>query len=240
MLLFYIRHGHPTYTPDRLTPLGKRQAEAVSRRLALYGLDKIYSSTSTRAYETALPTSEILEGLPIEQLHWCNESLAYKDFSVPTEDGRVWSWSDPKVRMDFNRPDVRALGMNWYEHPCFAENRDRYKNGIDRISKELDAFLASHGYVHDRENCCYESVAPNDDRIALFAHEGFGMAFLSLLLDIPLPLYSAHFEISFTGVTVIEFPNEKGLQIPRILQHSNDSHLYRDGLPTNFQNRIRF
>jgi broad specificity phosphatase PhoE len=52
MLFFYVRHGDPTYNPDELTPLGHRQAEAVAKRLSLYGIDKIYSSTSNRAYLT--------------------------------------------------------------------------------------------------------------------------------------------------------------------------------------------
>ena len=43
MLLFYIRHGDPTYTPDALTPLGERQAEALAKRLSLYGLNRIYT-----------------------------------------------------------------------------------------------------------------------------------------------------------------------------------------------------
>jgi hypothetical protein len=30
MLLFYVRHGAPTYDPDCLTPLGERQAESVA------------------------------------------------------------------------------------------------------------------------------------------------------------------------------------------------------------------
>ena len=34
MLLYVIRHGDPTYSPDALTPLGHRQAEAVEKRLA--------------------------------------------------------------------------------------------------------------------------------------------------------------------------------------------------------------
>ena len=32
MLFFYIRHGDPIYSPDSLTPLGRRQAEALGRR----------------------------------------------------------------------------------------------------------------------------------------------------------------------------------------------------------------
>ena len=41
MLLFFVRHGDPIYVPDSLTPLGRRQAEAVAKRLARYGLDQI-------------------------------------------------------------------------------------------------------------------------------------------------------------------------------------------------------
>ena len=41
MLLFYVRHGDPIYDPDMLTPLGKRQAESVAKRLAMYGIDEI-------------------------------------------------------------------------------------------------------------------------------------------------------------------------------------------------------
>lgn len=35
MLFFYIRHGDPIYNPDSLTPLGRRQAEALGKRLAV-------------------------------------------------------------------------------------------------------------------------------------------------------------------------------------------------------------
>ena len=41
MLLYIIRHGDPCYNPDSLTEKGKRQAEALARRLAVNGLDKI-------------------------------------------------------------------------------------------------------------------------------------------------------------------------------------------------------
>ena len=47
MLLFYVRHGDPIYSPDSLTPLGERQAEAIAKRLSLYGIDDIYTSVQT-------------------------------------------------------------------------------------------------------------------------------------------------------------------------------------------------
>lgn len=35
MIFYYVRHGDPTYKPNELTPLGRRQADAVAKRLAL-------------------------------------------------------------------------------------------------------------------------------------------------------------------------------------------------------------
>ena len=67
MILFYIRHGDPIYHPDMLTPLGEQQAAAVARRLALFGIDEVYSSTSNRAMQTAKHTCELL-GLPMQTL----------------------------------------------------------------------------------------------------------------------------------------------------------------------------
>ena len=49
MLFFYIRHGDPIYNPDMLTPLGQEQAHAVAKRLALFGIDRVFASSSNRA-----------------------------------------------------------------------------------------------------------------------------------------------------------------------------------------------
>ena len=48
----------------------------------------------------------------------------------------------------------------------------------------------------------------NNDRVALFAHQGFGLAFLSCLLDIPYPQMSTDFDMSHTGVTAIHFKGD--------------------------------
>ena len=87
MLFFLIRHGDPIYNPDSLTPLGHRQAEAVAKRLALYGVDRVYSSTSNRAHQTSLPTCEILKKEP-ELLEWCREGHAWQELSVEYAPGK--------------------------------------------------------------------------------------------------------------------------------------------------------
>lgn len=67
MILYYIRHADPIYDPDSLTPLGIRQAEALAKRLALYGVEfvekggyavpKILTlSSDSHIYREGLPT----------------------------------------------------------------------------------------------------------------------------------------------------------------------------------------
>ena len=237
MLLYYVRHGDPIYNPDQLTPLGQRQAEAIGKRLAVHGIDKIYSSTSTRAYQTALPLAEMLKK-DITQMAFCHESLAWKDLSIPLEDGRTtWAFCHPETARLFASPEVCKLSENWYDHPAFADYS--FKKGIQRIQNEADAFLENLGYRHIREKNLYQAIRPNEDRVALFAHEGFGLAFLSCVLDIPYPLFCTHFAMSHTGMTVIEFKEQDGFAIARALTVASDGHLYREGLHTNYQNRIR-
>ena len=83
-------------------------------------------------------------------------------------------------------------------------------------------------------------VKSNDERIALFAHQGFGLAFLSVILDIPYPMFVNHFDMCHTGMTVIEFKEENGYAIPKVLTLSSDSHLYREGIPTKYHNELYF
>ncbi|MGN1048765.1 MAG: histidine phosphatase family protein [Eubacteriales bacterium] len=236
MLLFYIRHGKPTYDPDELTPLGKRQAEAVAKRLSCYGIDKVYSSTSNRALQTSIPTCEILGKEP-EMLDFSNEKYAWQEFTVVRDDGkREWGYANADMRRIFLSDDMYRLGNRWYEHPVFEGTG--FKEGAERIARETDEFLASLGYVHNREGRFYTVSEPKYDRVALFAHEGFGQAFFSALLDIPYPIYSTHFTMSHSGMSVVEFEERGGFVVPRVLELSCDAHLYAERLPTKYNDKI--
>ena len=236
MLLFYVRHGDPIYNPNMLTPLGERQAEAVAKRLALYGIDKIYASPSNRAMQTAKPTSELLK-LDINEADFADEAHVWRDLTCERDGGKMtWLFQHPKMRKLLVSNEVRSLGDEWYKHPELA----KYEQGIKKVYDNTDAFLSSLGYEHERYTGTYKVREHNDMRIALFAHQGFGLAFLSALLDIPYPAFSTHFDMSFTGMTVIEFSNEGGVSIPTVLTLANDSHLYREGMPTKYQNKLYF
>ena len=236
MFLYYIRHGDPIYNPDSLTPLGLRQAEALGRRLALSGIDEIYASSSERAKLTAKPLSEILK-LEIKELDWANEKYAAPEFYTTKEDETrgTWCFWDKETREVFMSEEVRKLGREWYRHPFFKN--DRYADGMKRIQREADAFFESLGYKHDLKNNCYEVIEPTNKKIALFAHQGFGMAFLSCVLDIPYPYFATKFDITTTGVTVIDFGNSKGSVIPTVLTHSDMSHIYNENLPMKYNSK---
>ncbi|MBR0278071.1 MAG: histidine phosphatase family protein [Clostridia bacterium] len=237
MLLFYIRHGDPIYNPDSLTPLGERQAEAVAKRLALYGIDEIYSSTAIRAQLTAKPTSEILKK-DVKLLDFCNEIYVWNEFAVDDGDGMDWIFNKPFYKKLFASNEITELGDKWYEHDAVKDYG--FEAAINRVNTGLDGFVSEQGYVHNRAERIYQAVSPSDKRVALFAHQGFFISFLSGLLDIPYPIVANHFNICTTGMTVIEFKNEKGISIPKVLTASNDSHLYREGLPTNYIDDIWF
>lgn len=231
MILYYVRHGDPIYEPDQLTELGKLQASAAAKRLALHGMDRIYSSTSTRARQTAQPLCDILKKDAV-LLDWCNEAYAWNELTTINEKGqKTWCAEDQPTKLLFARNEIRQLGRDWHTYPGFAETR--YGPGITRIQRETDAFLLSLGYRHDLENNCYHAENPRQEKVALFAHAGVGGAILSCMLDIPYPVFAPRFNMSHTGVTVISFGNE-GTVIPEVLTYSNDSHLYREGLPTRY------
>lgn len=238
MLLFYIRHGDPIYNPDQLTPLGERQAESVAHRLALFGVDEIYSSTSNRAMQTAQPTCELL-GKKLTTLDFLNENYL-GGLKIPvTEKRSDWVWSHPEYAQILASRGVRNMGEEWYKHAALEQFH--FDRTIHPINEQLDAFIASQGYVHDPEQGLYHMTeGPSEKRIAIFAHECMGKIVMSHLLDIPFPYYAAHFEMHTSAFTVIRFDDcalEQDRKVPypyaraQVLTLSNDSHLYRDGLP---------
>lgn len=233
MIFFYIRHGEPIYTPDSLTPLGIKQAEAVSKRLSVYGLDKIFSSTSNRAIQTAQPTCEALNKEPT-LLDFANEKWAWEELVVIRDGKKRWLFQDDEMRELFADSSVISLGYEWYNHPSLAS----YKKGFERVQKCSDEFFKTLGYEHIRNTGKYNIITPNNERVALFAHQGFGIAFLSAMLDIPYPIAANHFDMCHSGITAIEFEEKNGYAIPRILTLSSDSHLYKENLPTKYNGRV--
>ncbi|MCQ2432314.1 MAG: histidine phosphatase family protein [Clostridia bacterium] len=236
MLFFLVRHGDPDYKNDTLTPLGWRQAEALSRRFAIHGLDRIYASPLGRAKDTAKPTAEVLH-LPVEVEEWASESLAWHDIAGEVDGRNTWIFN--KQNTILKTEETMKMGWDhWYDAECFAPIRDRCVEGFERVQKASDDFFARQGYV--REGTRYRIERPNDDRVALFCHQGFSMEFLPILLQIPPQYTFASFDFTHTCVSIFEFANNAdGYTAPRCLALADVSHIYEARLPFLFNNEIK-
>ncbi|MBQ1503730.1 MAG: histidine phosphatase family protein, partial [Clostridia bacterium] len=201
MLLYVVRHGDPDYENDSLTELGKLQAAALAKRLAVNGLDRVYTSPLGRAKMTAAPTCEAL-GIEPEILEWTSEDLAFSDLSVPRpEGGRTWSFGSCR-NTEYRTKKTAALGDRWYEAYPFSQCTAQA--GFERIRRGSDEFLSSLGYTRDGE--VYRIDRPNDERVAVFCHYGSGTTWLSHLLSLAPPVFWGTFLINHSSFSVIRFP----------------------------------
>lgn len=221
MLFIYIRHGEPTYDPDDLTELGRLQAQAVAKRLAIIGVDRIFSSTSNRAIQTALPTSERLNK-EITYLDFADERHVWDNLTLDTPSGKEWLFHNKEIVDLFYTKEMMDLGHCWYDHPALAGKS--YKEEMNRIQTERNRFFSSLGYEYI-DNGKYRVIKENNDHVVMFAHQGFGFAFLSLLLNIPYPCFCTRFELGHAEITMIEFRNIGGYSYPKVISLSDGSHL---------------
>lgn len=224
MLLYIIRHGDPDYATDTLTERGMLQAEAVGKRLAASGINRVFCSPMGRAMQTAQPTCRLL-GLDFTVEPWAKE-IGDEHRLTPYPDGKLKSVSLVD-RVDLRRDGAVDLDFD-HAFDCPGFSSSNMKDALDTISAGGREFLARLGYAE--EDGVYRITEPNDDKVALFCHAGMGRIFVSYLLHIPLHLVWAGFNYNHTGVTVIEFKNQKtGFTVPRMLCYSDTSHLYAHG-----------
>lgn len=93
-----------------------------------------------------------------------------------------------------------------------------------------DALLARHGYV--REGARYRVIAPSEDRIAIFCHQGIGTTWLSYLLHLPYQAGWAGMWQACTAISeIILEQRSQRWAVPRLLQMGATPHLVLAGLP---------
>lgn len=232
LILYIVRHGDPDYKTDSLTERGLLQAEAVGKRIAASGIDRIFSSPMGRAYQTAEPAARLL-GLDINIEDWSHE---IKDERLtPFPDGKRKSVSviqttrfrdHGQIYLDFDR-----------SFECDGFSTSGMKDAYKFIEENGRDFLERLGYREEDGN--YRIIKPNEEKIALFCHSVMGRLFVCYLLHIPVHLMWAGFQITHTGVTVIEFKNNPdGITAPKCRCFSDMSHLYAEGLDMIHDNDV--
>lgn len=230
MLLYIVRHGEPDYDNDTLTPLGFEQAEALAKKMKQSGITKVFSSPCGRAKHTAEPTCREL-GLKMEVLDWLDEARNYDpDKGIVNKNG--WPYNSPPETMKTD--EVVAFGDKWYEAPAYSDFIGA-KYRWDEVSECSDKLLERLGFRREGRN--YRVIAPNDEKLAVFCHEGMSLVWLPQLLAIPPSLFWTSFEMTHSGVTVLCFCGGEGdLTAPTCLVHSDMSHLYKEGIKMKYSN----
>jgi broad specificity phosphatase PhoE len=222
MRLFIIRHGDPDYAVDGLTEKGKREAQALAKRMRALSPDRLYSSPKGRARATAKYTEEAL-GKTAQILDWTREISEWETQQPPF--GRLMAWDTPAETLRGLGPNPDVQKLSTLPQLASLDLAGRFA----AIGKESDSFLEGLGFK--REGVRYQTLSPSREKVAVFCHGGFGLAWLSHLLQIPLGSVWSSFWLAPTSVTTILFEEKYPSWVsPRCVGLCDVSHLYAEGL----------
>lgn len=225
MLLYIIRHGAPDYQSDTLLESGWEQAEAVSSRLALSGLDEIHASPMGRAVQTAMPTAKKL-GLNIIIEPWAYELGEESKTSYP--DGKAKNIPALQTTV-LHSPSNRSLTLEQAFDNVDGLRGSGFKERYHAISTGLDDMLASVGYCRN-ENGFYSANSPNYRHVALFCHGGMTRVLLSHMLHVPYQFFATTLQPHFTGITILHFSGRgEPVVSPELLCFGDCGHLFSEG-----------
>ncbi len=214
MRIIFVRHGHPDYINDCLTPLGRQHAEAVAMRLKDEPIERIYASTCGRAIETA-EHIDAWKGLGVRELSFMREiKWGSTDENPIFEDGHPWRVSDYLVEQG-----QTIMNPGWKGEKIYRRNK--VIESVEAIAENFDDWLAKHGYVREGEyyrvgNVTYKTVA-------MVSHGGASSAVFSHLFNLPFPFVCSAICPDYTAVTVVSFSEEEGALIAPKFEILNDA-----------------
>ncbi len=223
MKIIFVRHGHPDYINDCLTPLGHEQAEKAALRLKDEGIQQIYSSPFGRAQETAMHTAKKLS-LDVCTVDFMREiKWGSSDGNAVYADGHPWDTSLYAIAQGYSLMDE-----GWTKQPSFCNNV--VFSEIQRVAEQSDEWMESLGYR--REGTNYRVIGDDTNRtIALFSHGGSSSALFSHLLNLPFFYLCRAICPDFTAITVLSLSDEKGTLTAPMIELANDSrHIKGDGV----------
>ena len=212
MRIIFVRHGHPNYEKDCLTPLGHLHAQAAAKRLADEKITKIYSSTCGRAVETAGYLAAD-RGMTVESYDFIRElSWGSVDDQPIYLDGHPWSIADDIVSKGENLLD------DWLSRPMFEKSK--LPASVTSTVDGFDQWLAGLGY--ERDGLYYRVCRKNDDTVAMVSHGGSSSAVLAHLFNLSFLYFCGTVHPDFTAITIVYFDGEKGSLITPRIEILND------------------
>ena len=214
MRIIFVRHGHPNYELDCLTPLGHKHGDAVAERLKGEPIEKIFSSTCGRALETAEHINQNF-GLGVEGLEFMREiKWGSADGSPVYEDGHPWMNSDYLVEQGKD-----LLDKDWRASEQYRNNKAVVSG--DTLGEKLDEWLATLGYT--REGDYYRVGKVRYGTIVLVSHGGASSAALARLFNLPFPFVCSAICPDYTAVTIVTFSEKEGALVAPKFELMNDA-----------------
>lgn len=223
MRLYIIRHGDPDYEKDALTQRGEAEAQALADYLPNLRLTHLYTSPLGRAKATCAPSARQL-GLPVTELPWVRELTGV--YYEVNGFGKCAPFVLPGELLYDLQPVPRYEG--WQQQAYF--NDPRFFGQVKEMEAGSDSLLEKHGFMH--EGARYRVIRPNEDRIAVFCHQGIGTTWLAYLLNLPYQAAWAGMWQACTSICEIVLEQRSGQwAVPRLLQMGATPHLSLAGLP---------
>lgn len=225
MILYIIRHADPDYQNDTITELGHKQAKALSENMKKRGVDRIFSSPQGRALATMKYTADAFN-LDYEVKDWAREVWPEMFIQKKTKWGEGMGAFDYPGEFYFGRDFTDDL-TKWSDDSLF--DGSQAKKRFEFVQQQSDIFFEELGYKRDvtaKSSNMYKCIRPNNEKIAMFCHAGFGSTWLSQLLNIPTPLVWTGMFMFPSSVTTILFEQRSDeWAVPRMIELSDVSHL---------------
>lgn len=214
MRIIFVRHGYPDYKNDCLTELGHCQAEMAAERLHGEIINKIFSSSCGRAYETAEHIA-VPRGMEIKKCDFMRE-LSWGSI----DDETIFARGQPWVTAD----DMVAKGQNilspaWKIEEPFCRNK--VVGQVQAAAESFDEWLKKLGY--EREERYYRVCRKNEETILMVSHAGSSSAVLAHLLNLAFPFVCAAIIPDFTAITILSLDGEEGNLITPTIEIMNDA-----------------
>ena len=225
MRLYIIRHGDPDYDHDSLTPRGEARSPSAGCVCAA-------PSSDAPVFLAVGPRQGYLR--PLRRM----PGVAGGGIALDTRVDRHLLRSRGHWEMCSLRsfPVRGAFTMRRPRHATTVGNQQKYFDDprllplVCAMEQGSDALLARHGYV--REGARYRVIAPSEDRIAIFCHQGIGTTWLSYLLHLPYQAGWAGMWQACTAISeIILEQRSQRWAVPRLLQMGATPHLVLAGLP---------
>lgn len=228
MRLYIIRHADPDYINGTITERGHKEAQALSERLEKEGITKIFSSPLNRAFQTMKYTADRLN-TGYEILEWIEEISGLRlELTMTERKGLNAVWDIPGEFL-LDKSTYRDKEISIENAYMLEEYKEEVLEITEEIEKNSDIFLEKLGYKKDGHK--YRIISDNEEKVAVFCHNGSGLTWLSHLLSIPYHIMWSSFWMAPSSVSVILFDKRsRGWVVPRALAIGDTSHLYSNSL----------